>query len=100
MSCEAETTKESIKTKTERRTCFCICVVYITLIVHKFGIQRINKVGNRLAKLNEKKSDRDLEQKISAGEKRRNANGHQGENERMKKSEQQQVRDFLHKMCN
>ena len=57
-------------------------------------------MGNRPAKLNEKKSDRDLEQKISAGEKRRNANGHQGENERMKKSEQQQVRDFLHKMCN
>ena len=38
-------------------------------------------MGNRPAKLNEKKSDRDLEQKISAGEKRRNANGHQGENE-------------------
>ena len=57
-------------------------------------------MGNRPAKLNEKKSDRDLEQKISAGEKKRNANGHQGENERVKKSEQQQVRDFLHKMCN
>ena len=57
-------------------------------------------MGNRPAKLNEKKSDRDLEQKISAGEKRRNANSHQGENERMKESEQQQVRDFLHKMCN
>ena len=57
-------------------------------------------MGNRPAKLNEKKSDRDLEQKISAGEKRRNANDHQGENERVKKSEQQQVQDLLHKMCN
>ena len=52
-------------------------------------------MGNRPAKLNEKKSDRDLEQKISAGEKRRNANGHQGENERVKKSEQQQVQQRL-----
>ena len=30
----------------------------------------------------------------------RNPSGHQGENERVKKSEQQQVRHFLHKTCN
>ena len=29
----------------------------------------------------------------------RNPCGHQGENERVKKSEQQQVRNFLHKTC-
>ena len=29
----------------------------------------------------------------------RNPSGHQGENERVKKSEQQQVRHFLHKTC-
>ena len=30
----------------------------------------------------------------------RNPSGHQGENEQVKKSEQQQVRHFLHKTCN
>ena len=30
----------------------------------------------------------------------RNPSGYQGENERVKKSEQQQVRHFLHKTCN
>ena len=30
----------------------------------------------------------------------RNPSGHQGENERVKKSEQRQVRHFLHKTCN
>ena len=30
----------------------------------------------------------------------RNPSGHQGENERGKKCEQQQVRHFLHKTCN
>ena len=70
-------------------------------------------MGDRPAKLNVKKSDRDLERKIrsylleeqheiffSGGEKMRNPSGHQGENERVKKSEQQQVRHFLHKTCN
>ena len=37
----------------------------------------------------------------SGGEKMRNASGHQGENERQwKKSEQEHVRQFLHKTCN
>ena len=66
-----------------------------------------------MAKLNEKKSDRELERKIrsyfleeqhenffSGGEKIRNPSGHQGENDRVKKSEQRQVRRFLHKTCN
>ena len=62
------------------------------------------------AKLNEKKSYRELEQKIrsylleeqhenflAAVRKWENPSGHQGENERVKKSEQQH---FLHKTCN
>ena len=70
-------------------------------------------MGDRPAKLNEKRSDRGLERKIrsylleeqhqnvfSGGEKMRNPSGHQGENERVKKIEQQQVRHFLHKTCN
>ena len=69
-------------------------------------------MGDRIAKLNEKKSDRELEQKLrsylleeqhenfSSDEKIRNPTGHQGENERVKKSEQQQVRHFLYKTCN
>ena len=70
-------------------------------------------MGDRPAKLNVKKSDRELERKIrsylleeqheiffSGGEKMRNPSGHQGENERVKKSEQQQVRHFLRKTCN
>ena len=70
-------------------------------------------MGDRPAKLNEKRSDRGLERKIrsylleeqhqnvfSGGEKMRNPSGHQGENERVKKSEQQQVRHFLRKTCN
>ena len=50
-------------------------------------------MGDGPAKLNEKKSH-------SGGEKMRNPSGHQGENERAKKSEQQQLRHFLHKTCN
>ena len=74
---------------------------------------RKNKVGDRPARLNEKKSDKELERKIrsyllneqhenffSGGEKMRNPSGHQGEIERVKKSEQQQVRHYLHKTCN
>ena len=68
-------------------------------------------MGDRPAKLNEKKSDRELERKISSysleeqheiflAAKMRNPSGHQGENERVKKSEQQQVRHFLRKTCN
>ena len=65
-----------------------------------------------MAKLNEKKSDRELERKLrsylleekpenfSSDEKIRNPIGPQGENERVKKSEQQQVRHFLYKTCN
>ena len=60
------------------------------------------KVGDRPAKLNEKKSDRELEREIkntgdiscwrttrkyySGGEKMRNASNHQGENERQLKN--------------
>ena len=69
-------------------------------------------MGDRPAKLNEKKSDRaraeDKELIVgrtkwkffSVGEKMKNPSSHQGDNERVKKREQQQVRDFLHKMCN
>ena len=68
-------------------------------------------MGDRPAKLNEKKSDRELEWKIRSylleeqhenflAAKMRNPSGHQGENERVKKSEQQQVRHFPHKTCN
>ena len=69
-------------------------------------------MGDRIAKLNEKKSDRELEQKLrsylleeqhenfSSDEKIRNPSSHQGENERVKNSEKQQVRHFLHKTCN
>ena len=73
-------------------------------------------MGDRPAKLDERKSDRELselERKIksyllekqheiflSGGEKMRNPGGHQGENERVKKSEQQQIRHLLHKKCN
>ena len=68
-------------------------------------------MGDRPAKLKEENSDRELEQKISSysleeqheiflAAKMRNPSGHRGENERVKKSEQQQVRHFLHKMCN
>ena len=57
-------------------------------------------MGDRPTKLNEKKSDRELERKIrshlleeqhenvlAAGEKMRNPSDHQGENERVKKRE-------------
>ena len=60
-------------------------------------------MGDRQANFNEKKSDRQLERKIRSylveeqheiflAAKMRNPSGHQGENERVKKSEQQQVR--------
>ena len=55
-------------------------------------------MGDRIAKLNEKKSDRELEQKLrsylleeqhencfSGGEKMRKPSSHQGENEQVKK---------------
>ena len=57
-SCEAETSKESIKTKTESGNCFCIPVVYI-----QYREREKEKVGDRPAKLNEKKRDRELEGK-------------------------------------
>ena len=70
-------------------------------------------MGDWPVKLNEKKSDRELERKIrsylleeqheiffSGGEKMRNPSGHQVENERVKKCEQHRVRHFLHRTCN
>ena len=69
------------------------------------------KVGGMPAKLNEKKSNRQLEREIkdkggiflleeqrenfvTAVEKIRDASGHQGENERQSKNEQEHVRSF------
>ena len=57
-SCEAETSKESIKTKTESGNCFCIPVVYI-----QYREREKDKVGDRPVKLNEKKRERELEGK-------------------------------------
>ena len=61
------TTEESIKTKRESRNCFCILVVLsfkLRLIVMSTNLEYREKVGDRLAKRNEKKSNRELEQKI------------------------------------
>ena len=38
--------------------------------------QRKEKIGDRPAKINEKKSDGELERQIRSGEKMRNASGH------------------------
>ena len=74
-SCKAETSKESIKTKTESGNCFCIRVVLsingldslsclqIWNIVQEKDREK-EKVGGRPVKLNEKKGDRDLEREI------------------------------------
>ena len=53
----------------ERKLCLSWSVsllskVYINCHVHKFGIYSKNKVGDRPTRLNEKKSDRELERKI------------------------------------
>ena len=66
--------------------------------IEKEKDRELEKVGDRPAKLNEKKSDRELEREIKnkgdifcwknnmkilwCGEKMRNAGGHQGENKR------------------
>ena len=75
LSCEAETTKESIKTKTESGNCFCIRVVLsikLRLIISCPQVWNIDKekdkekenIGDRPVKLNEKKTDRKPEREI------------------------------------
>ena len=72
MSCKAETTKESIKTKAEIVSASVLSKV---LSLGKLSCPQIwnieqekdrekEKVGGRPAKLNEKKGDRDLEREI------------------------------------
>ena len=53
VSCNAETTQESIKTKRESGNCFCIRVV-----LKQERDREKENVGGRPTKLNEKKSDR------------------------------------------
>ena len=75
------TTKESINTKTENGNCFCIRVVESvklrlnvmpTNLEHKAKKDREKEnVDGRPAKLNEKKSDRDLEREIKKKKKQR-----------------------------
>ena len=79
-SCKAETTTESIKTKTESGNCFCIRFVLrikLRLIVMSANLEyrardpedrEKERVGGRPAKLNEKKGDRDLEREIQIRE--------------------------------
>ena len=60
---EAETTIESIKTKTESGNCFCIPVVYM-----EYREREKEKVGDRPAKLKEEKRDREIEGEKKAKE--------------------------------
>ena len=79
LSCEAKTTNESIKTKTESRNCFCIHVVLsikLRLIVscpqiwnkEKEKDREKENVGDRTVKVNEKKTDRQPEREIKRKE--------------------------------
>ena len=85
-SCEAETTKESIKTKTESGKFFCIRVVLriklrLNCHVHKFGIQRKRKTEKKSHIEGEKTKETFFvgvnNMKIrGGGVKMRNASGH------------------------
>ena len=77
--CKADTTKESIKSKTKSGNCFCIRIVqsikfFFRLIVMSTNLEyrarerqkKKEKIGRRPGKLNEKKGDRDLEREIKS----------------------------------
>ena len=104
-SCEAETTKESIKTKTESGNCFCILLskaLSLDLLscpqiwkIEKEKDREQKKVRRQASEAQrEKELERDRKNKgdifcwrnnmkfCSGGEKMRNASGHLGENER------------------
>ena len=118
--CEAKTTKESVKTKTEKGKFFCIRVVKsIKLRLIKLSCPQIwniekEKVGRQASEAQrEKELERERKNKgdifgwrnnmkfCSCGEKMRNACIHQDEKERHeKKGEQEHIRHFLHKTCN
>ena len=98
-SCEAETTKESVKTKTESGRCFCILLSKV-LRLDKLSCPQIWKTEKENVRRQASEAQREKELELdrknkgdifcrtnnmkfcSGGEKMRSASGHLGENER------------------